>query len=242
MSRIDILLFDVLGTVVDWRGSITAELSAFLHRHGAQTVDAAALADDWVGRYDPAVDAIRAGRRDFVPLDVLNLETLHKSLTDFGIATEAIPPSELETLNAAWHRLAPWPDSVEGLTRLKSQFVIAPLSDGGTRMLVNMAKHSGLPWDVVLGADIPQAYKPMPEVYLRACALLGTPPGNAMLVAAHDYDLSAAQACGLQTAFVSREGAADPSKAGNLKPTGKWNYEVRSLTALADRLMGPAPA
>lgn len=230
---VDVLFFDVLGTVVDWRGSIAAKAQSFLNRHRIDSVDAAAFADAWVGRYDAAVDVVRTGERDFVPLDVVNMENLKASLDDFGLESTAFPQNELEELNLAWHRLEPWPDAIEGLSTLKQRFIIAPLSDGNTRLLVNMAKHAGLPWDTILGADIFKAYKPMPEVYLGACELLGVKPKRAMLVAAHDYDLDAARRCGLKTAYIHRDHAHDPSKADSPRLTSKWDVSAGDLIELA---------
>ncbi|RVB78813.1 MULTISPECIES: haloacid dehalogenase type II [unclassified Mesorhizobium] len=233
VTKVEVLFFDVLGTVVDWRGSIAAEASSFLKRHDALHIDAGAFADAWVGRYDPSVEAVRCGQRPFVPLDLLNMENLEACLKGFGLTPSAFPSAELEDLNLAWHRLKPWPDSVEGLSRLKERFIVAPLSDGNTRLLVDMAKHAGLPWDTILGADVSETYKPMPQVYLRACELLGVEPNRAMLVAAHDYDLDAARRCGLKTAYVVRSNAHDPSKAAAIEPLGGWEYMANNLTELA---------
>jgi 2-haloacid dehalogenase len=236
MTEVEVLFFDVLGTVVDWRGSIATEARSFLKRHDASHVDAGGFADAWVGRYDESVEAVRCGQRSFVPLDLLNMENLEACLKGFELMPSALPRAELESLNLAWHRLKPWPDSVEGLSRLKARFIVAPLSDGNTRLLVNMAKHAGLSWDTILGADVSRAYKPMPQVYLRACELLGVTPNRAMLVAAHDYDLEAARRCGLKTAYVVRENAQDPSKAANVRPQDGWEYMASDLIELAEVL------
>lgn len=236
MAELEVLFFDVLGTVVDWRGSIAAEARQFLIRNGATHIAAGAFADAWVGSYDASVEPIRAGQRPFVPLDILNMENLEACLKGFGLAPNALPYTELNNLNLGWHRLKPWPDSVEGISRLKERFIVAPLSDGNTRLLVNMAKHSGLPWDTVLGADVSRAYKPMPAVYLRACELLQVSPDQAMLIAAHDYDLDAARQCGLKTAYVTREHGSDPSKTDNTKRLTGWDYAASSLIELADIL------
>ncbi|CAN7343393.1 haloacid dehalogenase type II [Mesorhizobium sp. LjRoot246] len=236
MRRIEVLFFDVLGTMVDWRGSITAEVGEFLKRHKLGHMDAAGFADAWVGRYDASVDPIRTGKRSFVSLDQVNRENLAASLEEFGLAPASLPSEELEHLNLSWHRLKAWPDLAEGLSRLKSHFIIAPLSDGHTRLLVNVSKYNNLPWDFIVGADMSQAYKPMPQVYLRACELLDVQPGNAMLVAAHDYDLEAARRCGLKTAHIVRANAEDPSKVGNQKARDGWDYKAKDLLELADML------
>jgi 2-haloacid dehalogenase len=236
MTNVEVLFFDVLGTVVDWRGSIASEAGSFLKRHNASHIDAAAFADAWVGRYDASVEAIRNGQRSFVPLDLLNMENLEACLKEFGLTPSALPRAEMENLNFAWHRLKPWPDSVEGLSRLKKRFIVAPLSDGNTRLLVDMAKRAGLPWDTILGADVSKAYKPAPQVYLRACELLGVKPESAMLVAAHDYDLDAARRCGLKTAYVVRANAQDPSMAASVEPLDGWDYMASDLIELAEIL------
>lgn len=236
MPEIEVLFFDVLGTVVDWRGSITAEVERFLRDHDLGHVAASDLADAWVGRYDAAADDIRTGQRAFVTLDVLNRETLDACLLGIGINPTWIPDGRLAELNRAWHRLRPWPDAVAGLSELRKRFIVAPLSDGHTRMLVNMAKFGALPWDTVPGADIFEAYKPMPDVYLGACHLLDVSPENAMLVAAHGYDLAGARQCGLKTAYVQRQNAADPSKADEGQPTEPWDLIAPDLEALAHQL------
>jgi 2-haloacid dehalogenase len=233
MSKIEVLFFDVLGTVVDWRGSIAAEAGAFLRRHNASHIDAGAFADAWVGRYDASVEAVRCGQRPFAPLDLLNMENLEACLKGFGLTPSTLPGAELADLNMAWHRLKPWPDSVEGLSSLKARFIISPLSDGNTRLLVNMAKHAGLPWDTILGADVSEAYKPMPQVYLRACELMSVDPDRAILVAAHEYDLDAASQCGLKTAYVVRTNAHDPSKTEVVKSLKAWDYTANDLIELA---------
>ena len=235
-SSVEVLFFDVLGTIVDWRGSIAKETSSFLARHGASHIDAHVFADAWVGRYAGSIEPVRSGRRPFVALDVVNMENLQACLQEFGLDPAALPRDEVEQLNRAWHRLQPWPDSVAGLTALKQRFIVAPLSDGNTRLLVNMAKHAGLPWDTILGADVPCAYKPMPKVYLHACELLGVKPEQAMLVAAHPYDLDAARRCGLQTAYVVRANAQDPSKATQAQQTAGWDYTASDLIELSATL------
>lgn len=236
MHTIEVLFFDVLGTMVDWRGSIAAETHAFLERNGRGDIDPAAFADAWVGRYDASVDPVRAGERPFVSLDQVNRENLDATLEQFGLAPGAFPPGELEQLNLAWHRLRAWPDLAEGLSRLRSRFIVAPLSDGHTRLLVDVSRHNGLSWDAVVGADIAQTYKPVPRAYLGACELLDVKPGNAMLVAAHGYDLEAARKCGLKTAHIARSNAGDPSKAGKPGSREGWDYSCKDLLDLADRL------
>lgn len=235
-AKTEVLFFDVLGSMVDWRGTIAAEVGEVLRRHDLDHIDPAAFADSWVGRYDASVEPVRGGQRPFVSLDQVNRENLDASLEEFGLALHPFPPDELDDLNMAWHRLKAWPDLAEGLCRLRSRFIIAQLSDGHLRLLVDLSKYNGLAWDAVVGADISGAYKPMPRVYLRACELLNVKPQSAMLVAAHDYDLDAARDCGLKTAYIARSNAEDPSKAGNRATQTCWDYEAKDLIELADML------
>ncbi|MCJ8519730.1 2-haloacid dehalogenase [Pseudorhizobium tarimense] len=236
MCNIQVLFFDVLGSMVDWRGSITTAVAEFFERYNIDHIEPEVFADAWVGRYDASVDDIRVGKRSFASLDQVNRENLDASLAEFGLASQPFSPNELQGLNLSWHRLKAWPDVAEGLSRLKSRFIIAPLSDGHTRLLVNVSKHNKLPWDAILGADIFRAYKPMPRVYLRACELLEVKPQNAMLVASHDYDLEAARRCGLRTAYIVRSNAADPSRAGSRGPQAGWDYKAKDLIDLAEML------
>ena len=230
------LVFDVFGTVVDWRTGVAREAEVFLHRHGRRDVDAFAFADAWRGLYLPSIMEVGSGRRPFVPLDVLHRENLEAVLAGFGMDPAAIPSDELSDLNLAWHRLDPWPDAVEGLNRLKRRFIIATLSNGNIALLVNLAKRAGLPWDAILGAEVSRAYKPMPEAYLRTAELLGLTPAKVCLVAAHNGDLAAAAACGLRTAFVARPDEYGPAQAKSVGPTGPWDAVASDFIDLAGQL------
>jgi 2-haloacid dehalogenase len=195
MLLVKALVFDVFGTVVDWREGVARDLAAFLARHGAGPVDAHAVADAWRNRYQPAMEECRAGRRPFTRLDVLHRENLEAVLAERGIDLTRVSADELDELNRAWHRLDPWPDAIAGLQRLKARYTIAPLSNGNIALLVNMAKRAGIPWDAILGAEVAGAYKPQPEAYLRTADILGLRPREVCLVAAHNGDLRAARAC-----------------------------------------------
>jgi 2-haloacid dehalogenase len=177
------LLFDVFGTVVDWRGSIIEELSRFGTDKGI-AADWAAFTDDWRGMYQPAMEEVRSGQRPWTILDVLHRESLDKLLAKYRIA--GLSEAETDHVNRVWHRLKPWPDAVEGLTRLKSRYIIGTLSNGNVGLLTRMAKNAGLPWDVILGAETAHAYKPVPQAYLANAALLYLDPAQVMLVAAHN--------------------------------------------------------
>ena len=234
-DEVQALLFDVFGTVVDWRGGVARESEAFLARY-APGVDPAAFADAWRRRYSPAMEEVRSGRRPFVRLDVLHLENLGATLSEFGIDAEAMPSTELKALNLAWRKLDPWPDSVAGLMRLRRRFIIAPLSNGNIRLMLDLAKRAGLPWDAILGAEIAQAYKPSPELYLRNAEALMLEPENVCLVAAHNGDLKAARACGFRTAFIPRPIEHGPDQTTDLGPEQDWDVVANDLEDLASRL------
>ena len=227
-------VFDVFGTVVDWRSGVARDAAPFLARHGAAGVDPAAFADAWRRRYQPAMEAVRSGGRPFTRLDVLHRENLEGALSDVGLDPARVDAAELDELNLAWHRLDPWPDAVAGLTRLKRRHVIAPLSNGNVSLLLDMAKRAGLPWDAILGAEVARAYKPMPDAYLRTAEILGTAPGEVCLVAAHNGDLAAARRCGLRTAFVARPTEHGPGQTTDLRAEGDWDAVARDFVELAE--------
>ena len=235
MDRIRALVFDVFGTVVDWRGGVASEAAPFLARH-APSANPAAFADAWRRRYQPAMQQVRSGKRPFTRLDVLHRENLDAILSDFGIDPAQVPPAEFDELNLAWHRLDPWPDAVAGLTRLKQRFIIAPLSNGNVILMIDMAKRAGLPWDAILGAEVAQAYKPTPEAYLRTADILAMRPGEVCLVAAHNGDLAAARTCGLATAFVPRPTEHGPGQTSDLEPEQEWDLVAADFLELATKL------
>ena len=143
------LIFDVFGTVVDWRSGVAREVGTVF---GAR-VDALAFADAWRGRYQPAMERIRSGNRGYVPLDILHRENLDATLEEFGLEG-ALDEAGRVALNRAWEKLPPWPDSVPGLTALKARYAIAPCSNGSISLMTWLARFGGLPWDVILGAEI----------------------------------------------------------------------------------------
>ena len=236
LNNVRALLFDVFGTVVDWRSGVAREATPFLRRRGAESVDPLAFADAWRASYQPAMEQVRSGRRRFTRLDVLHRENLETILPDFGIDPATVPASELNELNLAWHRLDPWPDAVAGLTRLKTSFIIATLSNGNIALMLDMAKRAGLPWDAILGAEVVQAYKPMPEAYLRTADILAMRPEQICLVAAHNGDLAAARKCGLRTAFIPRPAEHGPNQTTDLRPDQEWDVVAADFGALAEML------
>jgi 2-haloacid dehalogenase len=236
MVPLKALVFDVFGTVVDWREGVARDLGAFLQRHGAATINARALADAWRRRYQPAMEECRSGRRPFTRLDVLHRENLDAVLAEHGVDLRRVDAAELDELNRAWHRLDPWPDSVPGLLRMKARYIVAPLSNGNVALLLNMAKRAGLPWDAILGAEVAGAYKPQPEAYLRTADILGLRPEQVCLVAAHNNDLAAARACGLATAFVLRATEHGPAQAVDLAASERWDFIASDFGDLATQL------
>lgn len=235
-DKVKALVFDVFGTVVDWRGSVIRELTAFGNGRGLQA-DWARFADDWRGLYQPAMEEVRSGRRAWTILDDLHRESLLALLDRYGI--RGLAPHEVEHLNTIWHRLDPWPDAVDGLLRLKRRYIIGTLSNGNVGLLTRMAKRAGLPWDVVLGAEPARAYKPMPECYERNAALLNLETSEVMLVAAHNDDLAAAAATGYRTAFVLRRGEYGPNQKKDLAAEQPWDVITDSFIGVADAMGCP---
>jgi len=224
-----ILAFDVFGTVVDWHGSIAREVDAM--RLG---VDGGAFALAWREGYQPAMQRVRSGELGWTLIDDLHRMILDGLLQRFGI--DSLDESRKKHLNKVWHRLDPWPDSVEGLRRLKSRFMICTLSNGNIGLLADMAKHAGLPWDCILSAEVFRAYKPDPATYLGVARVFDVAPQEVMLVAAHHDDLAGARACGLSTAYVERPlefGAARPK---DVSPRAENDLHAKNLLALADLL------
>jgi 2-haloacid dehalogenase len=232
-ANVQALLFDVFGTVVDWRSSVIAELTQLGTDKGI-TADWTAFTDDWRALYQPAMEEVRSGRRAWTILDVLHRESLETLLAKYGVT--GLSEAEKEHLNRAWHRLKPWPDSVAGLTRLKSRYIIGTLSNGNVGLLTRLAKSAGLPWDVVLGAETARAYKPLPQAYLASAALLNLAPAQVMLVAAHNGDLAAASAQGLATGFVARPQEHGPHQSRDFKAEREWDVVCGSFTELADAM------
>jgi 2-haloacid dehalogenase len=230
------LLFDVFGTCVDWRSSVITEGLTLARRLGLEGVDWAALADAWRARYEPQLETVRSGARPWVKLDVLHREALDQVLVEFSL--DSVPEADRAEFNYVWHRLAPWPDTVEGLWLLKHRFVIAPNSNGHIALMLNLSKRAGLPWDAILGAEIARAYKPAPEAYLRNVEALDLSPAEVMMVAAHNGDLAGAAACGLRTAFVPRPTEHGPGQTSDLHPDHDVELVASDFIDLAHRL-GP---
>ena len=229
-ASVQVLAFDIFGTVVDWHGSIQREVQALY-----PAVDGDAFARAWRAGYKPAMARVMSGELGWTLIDDLHRMILDQILPDFGL--DHLGEAERRHLNRVWHRLDAWPDSVQGLTRLKRRYTICTLSNGNIGLLTHMAKRAGLPWDCVLSAEVFRAYKPAPETYLGVARVFDLAPAQVMLVAAHHDDLAGARACGLRTAYVERPtefGAAHPK---DIAPQPSNDLHSTSLTDLA-RLLG----
>jgi len=229
MPQAQVLAFDIFGTVVDWHGSIVREMAALY-----PAVDGSAFALAWRAGYQPAMQRVRSGELGWTLIDELHRLILDELLPGFGLAH--LDEAARRHLNKVWHRLDPWPDSVAGLTRLKSRFTICSLSNGNLGLLTNMAKHAGLPWDCVLSAEVFRAYKPDPAAYLGVARVFDLAPAQVMLVAAHQDDLAGARACGLQTAYIERRFEFGARRPKDVSPDPANRFHARDLLHLADLL------
>ncbi|MEM7255191.1 MAG: haloacid dehalogenase type II [Pseudomonadota bacterium] len=232
-ESIKALLFDVFGTVVDWRTGIANETEQ-IAKIQKFDVDPYAFADAWRGKYQPSMSRVRDGHRPWTKLDILHRESLAELVKEFSLPD--LDEATLDHFNRAWHRLPPWPDSVAGLTRLKTQFILGTLSNGNIALMVNMAKHGGLPWDVILGAEPTQHYKPQPRTYTASADLLGLTPGECLMVAAHNSDLVAAADVGLRTAFVSRPTEYGPHQKEDFRAEHAFDLVADDMNHLATLL------
>jgi len=227
------LVFDVFGTVVDWHGSVAREMRDLAKAKGLR-LNAVKFAKAWRDGYRPAMDRVRRGEAPFEKIDAIHRAILDDVLSRFRITT--LTEEEKAHLNLVWHRLRPWPDTVRGLKRLKSKFIIATLSNGNTGLLVDMAKHAGLPWDCIFSSDTFKHFKPDPEMYLGAADMLGLEPEELMMVASHKHDLRAAAQCRLNTAFIKRPHEYGRNNNPDLGSEAEFTVNAESFLDLAERL------
>jgi 2-haloacid dehalogenase len=234
VSELKALVFDVFGTVVDWRTSLISDFTRWSGTRGIKA-DWTVLVDGWRAVYQTSMDEVRKHpERGYKILDTLHRESLEKLVAQLSIT--GLTDADLHHLTMGWHRLHPWPDAIAGLTRLKKKFIISPLSNGNVALLTEMAKFAGLPWDLVMSAELFEHYKPDPETYLGAARLLCLKPEQVMMVAAHNNDLRAAQQQGLKTAFVSRPTEYGPLQNRDFKPEGEWDIVADDFGGIADKL------
>lgn len=228
-NNIKVLAFDVFGTVVDWHSSIAREVLAINPQ-----IDADAFALAWRDGYMPAMRRVTSGELGWTLIDDLHRIILDDILETFGI--KDLSEVQRQQLNMAWHRLDAWPDVVAGLTRLKSKYTICTLSNGNIGLLTNMAKRAGLPWDCVLSAEVFKAYKPDPATYLGVAKIFAIEPEQVMLVAAHQDDLAAARACGLQTAYIERPFEFGKNHPKDVSPNAANTFHAVNFLELAVQL------
>ena len=231
---VKLLVFDTFGTVVDWRSRIIAEGEQLSKAKGLK-IDWPAFADEWRGAYGPSMNKVRSGELPWTKLDVLHRTSLDTLLAKHGIAA-ALTEAEKAQFNRVWHRGRPWPDSVAGLTRMKTRFTIAPLSNGNLSLLTNMAKAGGLPWDCILGAELVRHYKPDPEVYLSPVEFFDLTPPEVMMVAAHQTDLQGPKRLGLRTAYVHRPYEGGSAGTPQMPADGTFDLITRDLREVATKL------
>ncbi len=232
-STVKAMVFDTFGSVVDWRGSIVRDLTRWANENGFQA-DWTVFAEQWRSMYQPSMEACRSGKREFTVLDVLHRESLDVLLDQYGLSR--MTEVQREHVNKVWHRLDGWPDSVGGLARLKSKYIIAPLSNGNISLLTDIAKYTGLPWDLNLSTEVFRCYKPQPESYLGVCHALRLEPSEVMMCAAHNNDLLAAKNCGLKTAFWPRPTEYGPNQTDNLVATEAWDVVAKDIRDLATQM------
>lgn len=237
MADLDLkfLGFDVFGTVVDWRSGVSRDVQAFSLKHKLD-IDSLKFADDWRGLYQPAMETVRSGKRPFVKLEVLNRENLIKVMHSYGIDPGRFHNDEIDHLNRTWERLDPWPDSIEGIKRLRSKFAVGPLSNGHIAGMMNLARYAGLTWDVIGGAELSQSFKPLPETYLKTIDAVGAAAKSTAMVAAHNADLLAARSVGMRTVFVRRTSEYGEGQTQDLEPSEDWDVVADSLMEVADAL------
>jgi 2-haloacid dehalogenase len=232
-STVKAMVFDTFGSVVDWRGSITRDLTRWGSENG-YSCDWTTLAVKWRSLYQPSMEKVRSGQREWTILDVLHRESLEQLLPEFGL--EKMTEAQRQHVNKVWHRLDGWPDAVSGLTRLKSKYIIAPLSNGNVSLLTDIAKYTGLPWDLNLSTEVFHCYKPQPQSYLGVAKILQLDPSEVMMCAAHNDDLAAARKVGLKTAFWPRPTEHGPEQKTNLVATEKWDVVAKDIRDLATRM------
>ena len=227
-------IFDVFGTVVDWRSGVSSFSSKFLSQRGI-SVNPDEFADLWRAEYQPSMERIRSGNRGYVPLDILHQENLVNVLERLGLS-DHFSKEELASLNTAWEHLPAWGDSAAGIMKIKQSAFVAPCSNGSIALMTRIAKYADLQWDCILGAEIAQNYKPHQDAYLKSVKALGLEPYEVVMVAAHNDDLFAARKYGLKTAFIPRPLEHGAGQQKDLRPEADWDFCADSILDLADQI------
>jgi 2-haloacid dehalogenase len=232
MDEVKALVFDVFGTLVDWRSGVARESKAVLEPLGYK-LDWIAFADAWRAEYQPAMEEVRSGKIPFSKLDIIHRRMLDLVRPRFGL--QNLDEPTMEKLNLAWHKLDAWPDTTAALYRLRKRFLLAPCSNGNIALMADLARHNDFRWDAILGAEIAGDYKPKPRVYVATAEAFNLKPRQVMMVAAHSNDLQAAGEAGLRTAHIARPDEFGPG-TGETGPTVPVDIAASSLAALADKL------
>lgn len=233
-DRISVLAFDIFGTTVDWYAGVAEQVSRLAAVRGV-TLDGGEFAGAWRDRYVPSMDLVRRGELPWTVLDALHRRSLDELLDERGIGG-AFDDADRAELVRSWHRLPAWPDSAEGVARLRRRYTVAAVSNGGFALLTNLIKTAGLPFDCIISAELARHYKPDPEVYLTVARLLDVAPEQVLMVATHIWDLAGARKAGLRTAFVARPGEKGPAVNADRAADAGADLEATSFTDLAERL------
>lgn len=231
MTKPKAYLFDVFGTIVDWRNGVANVSQRFFDEKNLDE-NPHSFADAWRAKYQPAMEKIRSGNRGYFPLDILHRENLDELLAQLDLSG-VFNEEEKQDLNRAWEQLPPWADCVSGLTAIKQDAIIAPCSNGSIALMTRLAKFGSLPWDCIVGAEVAKNYKPHSEAYLKSVAALDLKPNEVMMVAAHNSDLVAARECGLLTGFIARPSEYGTGQTIDLEPTEDWDVVIAEIGQLA---------
>lgn len=234
LGSIKALTFDVQGTCTDFCGPLQ-RMGDAVNRAKGLSLDWGALSAEWRGLYRATLDAVIAGQRPFLRVDRIYRETLDTLLDRHGLGG-TFDAAERDEMNRVWSRLEPWPDTVPGLVRLRRRFVLSTLSNTAMSTMVAVVKHGALPFDAVLTAELARIYKPAPAVYQLAVDYLGFAPSEIMMVACHKYDLAAARAFGMRTAFVTRPLEFGPGESPDVAPEDWFDVFAEDFLGLADAL------
>ncbi len=229
------VLFDIFGTVVDWRGTMVSEFSGLFNQKGIADINCEDFVETWVNAYSNNMHEISEGKKPFALVDELNRIALNETLQKHNIIDQ-FTDEEKTQMWMIWHRLEPWPDSILGIDKLKAQFLIGPLSNGNIRLLEELSKKAKLKWNVILSGEHFGCYKPNPVVYQTAARELKLEPSEILLVASHKYDLKAAQACGYKTAYIFRPLEFRAIEEGQEPTEGEFDFVTTSIDDLAEAL------
>jgi 2-haloacid dehalogenase len=227
------ILFDVFGTVVDWRSSLINQFNN-LHELRSISLSSEAIVDEWRVQSRALLDLVRDSKQPWLELDGIHRQSLKQILVAHGLELE---DSQVESVNKFWHRLEPWADVAKGLGQLKPHFILAAFTNGNLSLMIDVARHASLPWDAIFSADVFKRYKPETEIYLGASELLRLDPEQILLCAAHNYDLKKARALGFKTAFVPRTTEFGPEQQSDFRAEERWDFIAEDFEDLARQLI-----